>query len=404
MKVGFLFLHPFSGSLGSTVRVRELAISLHRLGVDCFILSPFEKNHRICEGVDVVSMNKWVQAPGISENIYKALKLAYYNRFFASNFLSSRKLQNASRKAFVAATCKILKEIDVDIIQTEQDVTLPIAVELKRKTDLPVLVDLHNITSEELVAAGAITRGSNGFNALQSTMEENLELVDSVVVVSEEMKKYVIANYHLRPTNVVVVPPGGRIHMEGMKKKHPPPKMIYSGLVAYREHVDLFVKSMPLVQEKLKSAEFYITKKGEALNKIRRLAKELGASPTFFWYPHEKDFFEFLSSCHIGVLPSSSDLPRKMGTPVKLFDYLSAGLPVVANDVGSWTTIIKDEKVGIVTEDNAASFASGILELAENKKLLTEYGHRSLDLIANKYNWDKSASNLLETCEKLVGK
>jgi hypothetical protein len=42
MKVGFLFLHPFSGSLGSTVVVRELAISLHRLGVDCFILSPFE--------------------------------------------------------------------------------------------------------------------------------------------------------------------------------------------------------------------------------------------------------------------------------------------------------------------------------------------------------------------------
>jgi glycosyltransferase involved in cell wall biosynthesis len=401
MKLGFLFLHPFSGSLGSTVRVREIAISLHRLGVDCFILSPFEKNHEICEGVKVISVNQQMQRLGIGENVYKALKMAYYNRFFARNFLANQKLQRASANRLAVIAGKILQKIDVDIIQAEQDITLPIAVELKRKTGLPVLVDLHNITSEELVATGTITRDSYEFSTLQSTMEESLRRVDCVVVVSEKMKEYVMANYHLQPTNVVVVPPGGRPHTNDIKKNPSPPKVIYSGLVAHREHVDLFVNSMPLVQEKLKSAKFYITKKGEALTKIRRLAKKLKLNPTFFWYPHEKDFLKFLSSCHIGVLPSSNDLPRKMGTPVKLFDYLSAGLPVVANDIGSWTNIIKEEKVGITTEDDPADFASGILELAENKKLLTEYGYRSLDLIARKYNWDKSAKTLFDTYGKL---
>lgn len=401
MKVGFLFLHPFSGSLGSTVRVRELAISLHGLGVDCFILSPFERNHEIGEGVSVISMSQWMQRLRIGENLYKALKLAYYNGLFARNFLSNQKLQSESGKRLVATASKTLKKIGVDMVQAEQDITLPMAVELKRKTGLPVLVDLHNITSEELVATGTITRGSSGFNRLQSAMEENLGMVDSVVVVSEKMKEYVIANYHLKPTKVVVVPPGGRTRINDVKKKLAPPKVIYSGLVAYREHVDLFVNSMPLVQKKLKSTEFYITKKGEALKKLRKAAKKLRVDPTFFWYPHEKDFFKFLSSCHIGVLPSSNDLSRKMGTPVKLFDYLSAGLPVVANDVDSWTNIIKEEKVGIITEDNPASFASGILELAENRKMLIEYGHRSLDLIAHKYNWDKSAKTLFEIYERL---
>lgn len=397
MKVGFLFLHPFSGSLGSTVRVREIALSLHKSGVDCFILSPFEKNHEICEGVNVISVNQRMQRLGIGENVYKALKMAYYNRFFARNFLANQKLQSASAKGFAVTAGKILEEIDVDIVQAEQDIALPIAIELKKRTGLPVLVDLHNITSEELVATGTITRDSYEFNTLQSIMEESLRRVDCVVVVSEKMKEYVMANYHLQPTNIAVVPPGGRPRTNDMKKEFSPPKVIYSGLVAYREHVDLFVNSMPLVQEKLKSAKFYITKKGEALSKIRRLAKRLRVDPTFFWYLHEKDFFKFLSSCHIGVLPSSNDLPRKMGTPVKLFDYLSAGLPVVANDIGAWTNIIREEKVGIVTEDDPASFASGILELAENRSLLEECGRRGLMLIRDKFNWDRSAKMLLQT-------
>lgn len=399
MKVGFIFLHPFSGSLGSTVRVREIAISLHKFGVNCFILSPYEKDRKICEGVNVVSIGGEMRKLGLSNYLYKVARLAYYNRFFVRCFMSNKKLQVKFAKRLAVAIAKALEKMEVGVVQAEQDVALPVAIEVKKKTGLPLLADLHNITTEELVAAGVIRRGSDEFDALQLALGENLKLVDSVVVVSEEMKNYVAKNYGISSERIIVVPPGGRPRL-GIEKKNLPLKVVYSGLVEYREHVDLFVRSMPMVQEKLKATEFYITRKGEALKEVEKLAEDLKVNPTFFWYPDEGTFYEFLSSCHIGVLPSSNDLARKMGTPVKLFDYLSAGLPVVANDVGAWTDIIREENVGIVTADDPASFASGILELAENKELLEEYIRRGLELVRDKFSWDNSAKILFNEYKK----
>jgi glycosyltransferase involved in cell wall biosynthesis len=91
-----------------------------------------------------------------------------------------------------------------------------------------------------------------------------------------------------------------------------------------------------------------------------------------------------------------------MGTPVKLFAYLSAGIPVVANEVGTWTNIVKDEEVGMVTEDDPVQFGSAILEMVENKDLAFKCACRGLELIKNKYSWDISAKTLLDEYNRLL--
>ncbi|MGA3059166.1 MAG: glycosyltransferase [Candidatus Bathyarchaeia archaeon] len=400
MKVAFVFLHPFDGSLGSTVRVRELAISLHKFGVESYILTPYESSYRLTEGVNVVSIGGYMKKFGLANYLYKASKLAYYNPFFVRHLMLNRKLQAYFAKSLAAIIQKTIEKIGVDIIQFEQDVALSAAVELKKKTGLPIIVDIHNILSEELVGAGVIRRDSNEFFGLQKAQAENLKHVNSVVVVSEMMKKYVSETYTLRSEQIFVVPPGAQLQKTSLKKTVTAPRIVYSGLVSYREHLDLFVNCMPIVRERFKNAEFYITKKGNALNKIERLAKKVGVNPTFFWYSNKEDFFEFLSSCHVGVLPSSNDLARQMGTPVKLFDYLSVGLPVVANDVNAWTQIISDESVGIVTADDPKSFADAIIKLLENQQLREQYSCNAINSVADRYSWGNSANRLMQLFTK----
>lgn len=402
MNVAFIFLHPFSESLGSIVRVRELAISLRKFGVTSYILTPYENSHSIIEGVNVVSIGGEMQRLGLGSYLYKIAKSAYYNRFFAYQFLVNRKLQAKLAARLAKAVVPVLEKLDIDLIQAEQDVALPTALEVREKTTLPLLVDLHNITTEELVAANIIKKESREFSALQQLFGKALQEADPVVVVSSEMKKYVATNYGIPLERITVVPPGARPRITEIKEKKFPPKVVYSGLVAHREHVDLFVKSMPMILKKAEAAKFYITRKGEALSGIRKLSKTLRVNPIYFWYPSIDDFYEFLSSCHVGVLPSTNDLARKMGTPVKLFDYLSAGLPVVTNDVGTWSNIIKNEKVGKVTKDNPADFASGILELVQSKDMVEECGRRGLELVTNKFNWDSSAKILLRVYKSLL--
>jgi glycosyltransferase involved in cell wall biosynthesis len=70
-----------------------------------------------------------------------------------------------------------------------------------------------------------------------------------------------------------------------------------------------------------------------------------------------------------------------MSYPAKLFDYLSVGLPVVANDVGTWTNLIKNSKVGIVTESTPQGFARGISRLLDDPELRNVCGQNALKFI-----------------------
>jgi len=64
--------------------------------------------------------------------------------------------------------------------------------------------------------------------------------------------------------------------------------------------------------------------------------------------------------------------------------------------------MIKDEKIGILTEDNSQEFAQGILELLNNQNLARKYGKKGLELIKTKYNWDESARKLLQIYREIL--
>jgi glycosyltransferase involved in cell wall biosynthesis len=225
-----------------------------------------------------------------------------------------------------------------------------------------------------------------------------------VVVVSELMKDYVAANYGVNSALISVVPPGGKplIDKKGVEKNGKAKKVVYAGLVANREHTDLFLNSMPFVLKQNSSVEFFITDKGEALGKAKKLIRYLGVEPKFFWYDDYDVVNAFLSSCHMGVLCSGNGLARQMGTPVKLFTYLSNGLPVVANDIGGWSKIIEEENIGLLTKDSPEDFAAAINRLLNDERLRRELSYNALNAVAEKYNWDKSRESLVKVYENFA--
>jgi glycosyltransferase involved in cell wall biosynthesis len=406
MRVAFVFLHPFSESMGSVVRVRELSLSLEKCGVEAYIITPYERSFDLSSGVHVVSMSDLVNAAGLSRVLYRLTRFFYYNKAFPNLFSKNELQSNMIMVKIVRRIAKLLVNKDIDIVQVEQDVALPIGVALRRETKLPLVVDLHNISSEELVAAGVLEKGGGEFLALQERTKGYLAEADRVVVVSECMQDYVVDNYGLKVSDVCVVPPGGRCGVDKAvaERRVKPVKVVYGGLVAYREHVDLFVRSMPFVVEGDEGVQFYITNKGEAVGEVKKLARGLGVNPVFFWYDSYETANKFLSSCHVGVLPSSNDVARRMGTPAKLFNYMSVGLPVVANDIGGWTEIIRKERVGLVTSDDPRDFGEALVSVANDPKAMLEYAFNGLELIKTKYNWDNSALTLLATYMDLTSK
>lgn len=396
MKVAIVVTQLSQDSPGSFYRPYEMAKELSKLGILNQILTPFSTDIQNFHDVSMKLIPTIAGKLRLSDFAYRSIRKIVYNKKL-SNIISYDKFLQSSSEKIAIGLEKCLDERP-EILQGEQEVAALACIKIGKKIGVPVVADIHNIWPEELVATGYLKRESNAFKNLMKLEKSIVENADGIISVNEFMKEYLISQFDVDPHKISIVPPGGQVLFdvdEKLRLKTQTKKVIYGGLVNPREHVDLFVKSMPHVTSKSPSTKFILSKKGESAKEIKSLCNSLNLKPDFYWFQSRESARKLLKSCYIGVLPSKNDIARKLGTPLKLLEYISNGLPVVANDIGSWCNIIKENKIGILTDDNPKDFAYGICTLLEDKELYQEIQQNILKLLNEKYNWKIHIQNIL---------
>jgi len=398
IRVGFFFPHPLTHSLGSTYRIFGLAGSLKKMGVEPLIITPYETTGTL-NGIKIVNIPNVFSNLRLGNLIYSLARYVIQNSFLCK--FAIRKMNKIPKTN--RSLLKVLQRCKLDLLQIEQEPTLLLDQTIFNQLSIPLILDFHGIWSEELVESNVLTRESPEYRMLQDMVRRAVSNIQAVVVMSEEMKKYVKETYNVPSSMTHVVELGAKPHLEKLPEKHGPPKVVHTGTVSHGKHVDLFINSIPFIIKKQPNTRFYITRKGDLLNEIHNMAKTLGIQINYFWFAHESPLYRFMSTCHTGVLTSSNNISYRLSPPAKLFDYMSVGLPIVANDIGGWTSILKEEGSGILTADDPQAFSNGVLELIENPELAQKCGQRGLELTKGKYNWDNITEKLVSLYETLAG-
>jgi glycosyltransferase involved in cell wall biosynthesis len=397
MIVRFVVTHLSHGSPGSFYRPYELAKQLIYHNIDAKIFTPSEEDAKNITDVPMISLPNIGQKLKISNFGYHTMRKFVYNKFLSPIIPYDKLLLSLSNKI----SNSLEKSLDVhpDVLQGEQEVGALASIKVGKKLGIPVTVDIHNIWPEELVSTGHIKRNSIVFKNLMNLEQEIVENANHVIVVNDFMKNYIIENFKIDQDKLTIIPPGGEVIHSNYEKINPirfeNKKIIYSGLVNPREHVDLFIKSMPEIIHKHSNTKFIVAEKGESINDIKNICKKLSLKPDFYWFESREKARNLLKNCYLATLPSKDDVGRKLGTPLKLLEYMSNGLPVVANDVGSWCKIIGDEKIGILTKDDPKDFAAGINSLLEDEKTYLRMQNNMINLMNKKFSWKIHVEQLL---------
>lgn len=403
MRVGFVLSQPFGHSIGTDVRIRGLLEGLSHLGVKVHVITPFSEDCFINkENISVHKISSLSTGLKISNLTYKLSKKFMTNPLMFKKIICKKSLLFRKAHSLGKSIHKVVSELGLDILQAEQQIASIACIGIREKLSIPVVADFHGIWAEEMIASNVIDYDDACYRTLFELEQEIACSADAVTVVSEEMSNYVKSSFGASSNKVVLIPNATFPKVDSAKIVEKPSKVIHSGTLHPWENVELFVEGMPFVLKHYSSARFYLTRKGAKLNKIMKLAHDLGVFPEFIWFDSGRDFFNFLKLCDIGVISSTTHIARKMAYPAKLYDYLSVGLPIVANDIGAWTRIIKDNRVGVVTDNNSVAFAEGILELLEDTMLLYECGQRGIELVKRELNYYKSAEKLLDLYKRLV--
>jgi glycosyltransferase involved in cell wall biosynthesis len=89
--------------------------------------------------------------------------------------------------------------------------------------------------------------------------------------------------------------------------------------------------------------------------------------------------------------------------PIKMFEYMQAGIPVIASDFPLWREIIDKNHCGILVDPlKPEETANAIKWIIENPKKAEKMGKNGQKAIKEKYNWSQEAEKLVQLYKKLA--
>ncbi len=73
--------------------------------------------------------------------------------------------------------------------------------------------------------------------------------------------------------------------------------------------------------------------------------------------------------------------------PIKLFDYMAAGRPIVSTDNPETATILRECGSGLISTEEPKAFAEAIRSLLEDQKEAERLGNAGRKAVLERHNW-----------------
>jgi glycosyltransferase involved in cell wall biosynthesis len=114
--------------------------------------------------------------------------------------------------------------------------------------------------------------------------------------------------------------------------------------------------------------------------------------------PHEK-VLELLKEVHIGALPFPDEEKYRVSSPIKLFEYMAAGLPILATRIVCHTDVIKNDTFVFWAEEaSPEGLLKSLRNIWKERSNLKNMGEES-NKFAQMYSWTESAKKLSDALQ-----
>jgi glycosyltransferase involved in cell wall biosynthesis len=373
MKVLMIAPQPFFQPRGTPISVLHRLNTLSKLG----------------HSIDLVTYH-------LGENI--PIKNVTYHRMINLPFVKKIKIGPSKTKIFldlfiILKTVQLLLSKKYDMIHSHEEAGF-FATKLAKWFNLPHLYDMHSSLPQQLT--------NFKFTKLKPLIRffENLEAntvtsAAAVITICPELYNYV--NEHFPQVKQMLIEnvadnstvfgnePAPDLSMKQAHGVNGEMVILYSGTFEPYQGIDLLIDSGSAVVSKYQNVRFVLV--GGHHDQISAYKEKVASAKL-------QQFFIFAGQVQPNMVPqylAAADIlvtPRLAGnnTPLKIYEYLRAGKPIVATNHITHTQVLSDD-VAVLTDINADAFAKGILKVIEDKNYRIKISENAKKLAEEKYSY-----------------
>ena len=155
------------------------------------------------------------------------------------------------------------------------------------------------------------------------------------------------------------------------------------------------------IQKKHPDTQLVLIGDGSERLQLEKILSGLGAinKVIFCGSVSHEQALALLKKCNIGVIPSTN----MWGSPMKLFEYMGSGLPVIAPNIGVINSVMTDNIHGKLFEyDNFKEFEEFLEILVKDKTLCESMGKNARQHILENHSWEKVSQHVVDVADDLL--
>lgn len=224
-----------------------------------------------------------------------------------------------------------------------------------------------------------------------------VRLSDAAICVSTQVADYVRAHYPIASDRIFVAPNGG-VPAEELPaaRDDGEVRVIWAGSHDWPwQALDTLAAAAGLLRAEVPAATVHLYTDAPASMFAGALGVEV--HPLI---PHS-DMPRVFASMDAAICLRRG-WPGVYGSPLKLFDYMAAGLPVVATRTGQIAEVVQDGVQGYLVGDDPREVADALIKLARDPDRRRAMGRAARDRIAGHYTWNHTGDVIGTVLDRLL--
>ncbi|AYA41537.1 glycosyltransferase [Xenorhabdus nematophila] len=304
-----------------------------------------------------------------------------------------------TQKLFYFQVSRWLKEHPVDAIFTRN---IKMANYLLCKhPEIPHFFESHEVFSQSFKESHDLVKHKNQhkYQKLRKIEQQVYERSQVVFVLTSLLGEDIYKEYGVK-TPIVIAPdgvdmlavnatnltPSGKEYKDGL-----PTQVLYLGSLHRWKGIPTVMKAMSFLDNAMLNIAGGTP---EQITRLRQTAKQIGVADrvNFLGFVQPKHRFQVIADHDICVLPlTKTSIGSRYTSPLKLFEYMAMGKPVVISDFPSIRDAVDEKAVNFANSENAESFAEQIQWLINHPAEVMKKVDYARQLVAERFNWDQRA-------------